>query len=100
MRYVLSAAVFGVSFTPGVIIFLDKQPHISVPILFCHYFLATVLDGVHKPPHGKNFKKWAAISMRKIRDVEVTTTHDYQIVYKYAWVSISFSALVPSLVFY
>jgi hypothetical protein len=50
-----------------------------------------LVDGIHKPPHGKNFKKWAAISMQKIRDVEVTTTHDYQIVYKYAWVSISFS---------
>ena len=39
MRYVLSAAVFGVSFTPGVMIFLDKRAQISVSILFVVTFL-------------------------------------------------------------
>ena len=45
-----------------------------------------IVDGTHKPAHGKAFKKWAAVSMRKVRDVEVTTTHEYVIVYKFAWV--------------
>ena len=50
----------------------------------CHA-AAWLVDGVHKPPHGAVFKSWAKKSMRKIKDVEVTTTHDYQISYKYAW---------------
>ena len=50
----------------------------------CHA-AAWLVDGVHKPPHGKVFKNWAGKSMRKITDVEVTTTHDYQISYKFAW---------------
>lgn len=50
----------------------------------CHA-AAWLVDGVHKPPHGKVFKNWASKSMRKIKDVEVTTTHDYQISYKFAW---------------
>jgi hypothetical protein len=48
---------------------------------------AWIIDGVSRPPHGSTFKKWANIAMNKIPDVEVTTTHDYQIQYKYAWVS-------------
>jgi hypothetical protein len=48
---------------------------------------AWIIDGVSRPPHGQTFKKWAKIAMKKIPDVEVTTTHDYQIQYKYAWVS-------------
>lgn len=50
----------------------------------CHA-AAWLVDGVHKPPHGKVFKQWASRSMRKITDVEVTTTHDYHISYKFAW---------------
>ena len=50
----------------------------------CHA-AAWLVDGVHKPPHGKVFQQWASRSMRKITDVEVTTTHDYHISYKFAW---------------
>ena len=49
---------------------------------------AWVVDGVSKPPHGNCFKKWAKIAMRQIPNVKVTTTHDYEIHFKYAWVSI------------
>jgi len=67
---------------------IDDEERLRSTLLheMCHA-AQWLVDGVHKPPHGRNFQKWAAISMRKIRDVEVTTTHDYQIVYKYAWVS-------------
>ena len=66
---------------------IDNEEKLRSTLLheMCHA-AAWMVDGVHKPPHGKCFKKWAGISMRKIRDVEVTTTHDYQIAYKYAWV--------------
>jgi predicted SprT family Zn-dependent metalloprotease len=50
----------------------------------CHA-AAWLVDGVHKPPHGKVFKQWASRSMKKITDVEVMTTHDYHISYKFAW---------------
>ena len=89
---------------------IDNEERLRSTLLheMCHA-AAWLCDGVHKPPHGKHFKKWAAISMKKvsycislifvchsnklssnflqIKDVEVTTTHDYQIAYKYAWVS-------------
>jgi predicted SprT family Zn-dependent metalloprotease len=44
-----------------------------------------ILEGVSKPPHGKEFKRWAAHAMREIKDVKVTTTHSYEINYRYAW---------------
>lgn len=83
----------------------------------CHA-AAWLVDGTAKPPHGACFKKWAKLSMSRvrknsitvldtvtfphncilfftvtckyplqIRNVMVTTTHDYVINYKYAWVS-------------
>ena len=67
---------------------IDNEERLRSTLLheMCHA-AQWLVDGIHKPPHGAQFKKWANISMRKIRDVEVTTTHDYQISYKYAWVS-------------
>ena len=47
---------------------------------------AWIIDGVSKPPHGSCFKKWARIAMKKIPGMIVTTTHDYEIQFKYAWV--------------
>ena len=47
---------------------------------------AWIIDGVSKPPHGSCFKKWARIAMKKIPGMIVTTTHDYAIQFKYAWV--------------
>jgi len=44
-----------------------------------------IIDENLKPPHGDVFKKWAALAMANVPDVEVTTTHDYEIEYRYAW---------------
>mmetsp|Transcript_33469 Transcript_33469/g.98632 ORF Transcript_33469/g.98632 Transcript_33469/m.98632 type:complete len:234 (+) Transcript_33469:827-1528(+) len=65
---------------------LDNLERLQATMLheMCHA-AAWLVDGVHKPPHGKVFKKWANLSMRRIRDVEVTTTHDYVIRFKFAW---------------
>ncbi|KAL3802064.1 hypothetical protein HJC23_010820 [Cyclotella cryptica] len=65
---------------------IDNEERLRSTLLheMCHA-AAWLVDGVHRPPHGKCFKKWASISMKKIKDVEVTTTHDYQIAYKFAW---------------
>lgn len=48
-----------------------------------------ILEGVSKPPHGNEFKRWASLAMRRIPDVKVTTTHSYQINYKYAWACVN-----------
>eukprot|EP00956_Cyclotella_meneghiniana_P038737 scaffold159340_cov23-Cyclotella_meneghiniana.AAC.1 len=55
---------------------IDSEEKLRSTLLheLCHA-AAWLVDGVHKPPHGPCFKKWAAISMKKIKDVEVTTTH-------------------------
>ena len=65
---------------------IDDEERLRSTLLheMCHA-AQWLVDGTHKPPHGAIFKKWASVAMRKIRDVEVTTTHDYQITYKYAW---------------
>jgi len=65
---------------------IDNEERLRSTLLheMCHA-AQWLVDGCHKPPHGHVFKKWANISMRKIRDVEVTTTHDYEISYKFAW---------------
>ena len=44
-----------------------------------------LIDGNVKPHHGAVFKKWAKRAMAVIGDVTVTTTHNYEIQYKYAW---------------
>ena len=74
---------------------IDDEERLRSTLLheMCHA-AQWLIDGQHKPPHGKSFKKWANISMRKIKDVEVTTTHDYQIVYKFAWACTAFNCNV------
>ena len=45
-----------------------------------------IVEGVSKPPHGADFKRWAKIAMSKVPgDVIVTTTHNYEIQYKFNW---------------
>lgn len=44
-----------------------------------------MVDETSKPAHGKVFKKWANRAMESIPGILVTTTHDYEIQYKYAW---------------
>ncbi|GAA5944154.1 uncharacterized protein JCM15063_000163 [Sporobolomyces koalae] len=50
----------------------------------CH-IASWILSGEIKPPHGNAFKLWAARIMQVRPDIEITTTHSYQIVYKYRW---------------
>lgn len=77
----------------------------------CH-LAAWAIDGEMKPPHGAAFKRWCVggaffvgeapltglvepLSRRAKRvmivrpDIEVTTTHAYEIVYKYRWKCVS-----------
>jgi len=46
---------------------------------------AFIIDGVAKPPHGDVFWKWANKAMTRNPDIQVTTTHSYDIEFKYAW---------------
>lgn len=46
---------------------IDDEQRLRSTLLheLCHA-AAWLVDGVHKPPHGKCFKKWASISMKKV----------------------------------
>lgn len=48
-----------------------------------------IVEGVSRPPHGADFKRWAKIAMSKVPDVIVTTTHNYQIQYKFNWACVN-----------
>jgi len=74
---------------------IDDEERLRSTLLheMCHAAQWCV-DGVPKPPHGAIFKKWASKSMSKISDVEVTTTHNYQIAYKFAWVSLNPTTII------
>ena len=65
---------------------IDDEARLRATLLheMCHA-AQWLVDGEHRPPHGRCFKKWAVLAMRKVRDVEVTTRHDYEIAYRYAW---------------
>ncbi|GAA5836502.1 hypothetical protein JCM11251_007095 [Rhodosporidiobolus azoricus] len=54
----------------------------------CH-LAAWAIDGEMKPPHGVSFKMWAKRIMLLRPDISVTTTHSYEIVYKYRWKCVS-----------
>ncbi|GAA6025933.1 hypothetical protein JCM8202_005792 [Rhodotorula sphaerocarpa] len=54
----------------------------------CH-LAAWAIDGEMKPPHGHSFKQWAKRIMLVRPDIEVTTTHSYEIEYKYRWKCVS-----------
>ena len=65
---------------------IDDENRLRSTLLheLCHA-AAWVVDGTMKPAHGSCFKKWATKAMQAVSDVTVTTTHDYEIDYKYAW---------------
>jgi predicted SprT family Zn-dependent metalloprotease len=65
---------------------VDDPHRLRITLLheMCHA-AAWIIDGVSRPPHGKCFKKWARIAMNHGHDIEVTTTHNFQISFKYAW---------------
>ncbi|GAA5913458.1 hypothetical protein JCM5296_003638 [Sporobolomyces johnsonii] len=64
----------------------DTEPKLRHTLAheLCHV-AAWVLSGELKPPHGAAFKLWAARIMKVRPDIEVTTTHSYQIVYTHRW---------------
>ncbi|GAA5951162.1 hypothetical protein JCM21900_004361 [Sporobolomyces salmonicolor] len=64
----------------------DTEPKLRHTLAheLCH-IAAWILSGEIKPPHGGAFKLWAARIMKVRPDIEVTTTHSYQIMYKYRW---------------
>lgn len=74
---------------------IDDEERLRSTLLheMCHA-AQWLVDGVHKPPHGAIFKKWASKSMSKISDVEVTTTHNYLIAYKFAWVRLNPTTII------
>ncbi|OLL22829.1 HMG box-containing protein [Neolecta irregularis DAH-3] len=51
---------------------------------FCH-LTTWILSGVTKRPHGKEFKSWGNKVMKVFPKVPVTTTHQYEIYYKFRW---------------
>ncbi|GHJ90433.1 hypothetical protein NliqN6_6835 [Naganishia liquefaciens] len=54
----------------------------------CH--LATwIITGEMKNPHGAVFKSWGKKVMKARKDIEVTTKHSYEIVYKYEWACVT-----------
>ncbi|BGP37544.1 hypothetical protein JCM10450v2_001459 [Rhodotorula kratochvilovae] len=54
----------------------------------CH-LAAWALSGEMKPPHGAAFKLWAKRVMLVRPDIEVTTTHSYEIAYRFRWQCVS-----------
>jgi len=65
---------------------LDSRRRLRSTLLheLCHA-AAWIIDATVKPPHGACFKKWAGVAMRAVPDVQVTTTHNYAIDFKYTW---------------
>ncbi|WWC93320.1 hypothetical protein V866_000154 [Kwoniella sp. B9012] len=62
----------------------EKQIINTVAHEMCH--LATwVISNEFKNPHGRIFKSWGRKVMLARKDIQVTTTHAYQIEYKYQW---------------
>eukprot|EP00457_Paulinella_chromatophora_P007260 gb/GEZN01007282.1/.p1 GENE.gb/GEZN01007282.1/~~gb/GEZN01007282.1/.p1 ORF type:complete len:464 (-),score=49.06 gb/GEZN01007282.1/:166-1368(-) len=45
-----------------------------------------LFDGVLSPPHGRLFQTWAKKAMKKCPELNVTTTHEFEVAYKYRWV--------------
>jgi predicted SprT family Zn-dependent metalloprotease len=69
---------------------LDNQERLESTLLHeMVHAAAWIIDGVANPPHGDGFWKWARIAMKKVPGIVVTTTHSYEIQYKFAWVSYS-----------
>ncbi|KAI5478784.1 SprT-like domain containing protein [Pseudohyphozyma bogoriensis] len=61
----------------------DKLRHTLAHEL-CHV-AAWTLSSEIKPSHGPAFKLWSARVMKKREDITITTTHTYEITFKYRW---------------
>ena len=65
---------------------IDNEERLRSTLLheMCHA-MAWLVDGVHKPPHGRCFKKWAGIAMKQVRGWGccrycLDLFHDYMVV--------------------
>ena len=65
---------------------IDNEARLRSTLMheMCHA-AAWIVDNVNKPPHGQCFKKWAKKAMANVRDITITTTHDYEIDFKFMW---------------
>jgi predicted SprT family Zn-dependent metalloprotease len=66
---------------------IDDESRLQSTLMheMCHA-AAWLVDNVHKPPHGKCFKKWANLAMRRVNGLLVSTTHEYVTnTFKHAW---------------
>ena len=63
---------------------LDDEERLRSTLIHeaCHA-AAFIIDGITKPPHGPDFKKWGRRAMNKFPGVVVTTTHSYEIQFKF-----------------
>ena len=70
---------------------IDDETRLRSTLLheMCHA-AAWVLDDVAKPAHGSCFQKWAKRASHAIPDISVTTTHNYEIDFKYKWVCVNY----------
>ncbi|EGO28517.1 hypothetical protein SERLADRAFT_380260, partial [Serpula lacrymans var. lacrymans S7.9] len=50
----------------------------------CH-LACWIIDKDPKEGHGRLFKAWADKVMRKRKDIEISTRHNYEISYPYEW---------------
>ncbi len=70
---------------------IDDETRLRATLLheMCHA-AAWVVDAVAKPAHGSGFQTWAQRATRAISDIVVTTTHNYEIDFKYQWVCVNY----------
>lgn len=70
---------------------IDDETRLRATLLheMCHA-AAWVVDAVAKPAHGSGFQTWAQRATRAIPDIVVTTTHNYEIAFKYQWVCVNY----------
>jgi predicted SprT family Zn-dependent metalloprotease len=70
---------------------IDDETRLRSTLLheMCHA-AAWVMDDIAKPAHGSCFQKWAKRASRAIPDIVVTTTHNYEIDFKYKWVCVNY----------
>ncbi|ODQ56423.1 hypothetical protein SAICODRAFT_38939, partial [Saitoella complicata NRRL Y-17804] len=62
----------------------EERLHTTIAHEMCH--IATwIITGGKQPSHGAAFKSWGAKVMAAFPDVEVSTTHTFEITYKYRW---------------
>ncbi|KAF9516384.1 hypothetical protein BS47DRAFT_681719 [Hydnum rufescens UP504] len=62
----------------------DERVRHTLSHEMCH-LAVWLIDQGKDGGHGRAFKAWAARVMKVRRDIEITSTHAYQITYKFEW---------------